>query len=214
MQTLEPPYSFWPASYHPEGVDGQHFDVFDRSGLARAGLDLSDAMACNQRFNPFNPDDSLCLGTSKLKRLLNAARAWITAHARELGVNATDRARSEGLTVYVLGHMYAGTWFGSAVTRNNHPRCSDYLRNGDCWSYGFAQSAAVTDAYCGSDDGKTDGERCGDGQPLRSPPDICYGYTDFPDYVKDCEIPFLSARADPGASVLTAYLQLRSKCRR
>lgn len=61
MQTIEPPYNFWPAQYHPDGIDGAYFDIFARSDMIRLGPDFSEARACNLRFNPFNVETHYAL---------------------------------------------------------------------------------------------------------------------------------------------------------
>jgi hypothetical protein len=212
MQTLEPPYTFWPAAYHPDGVDGQYFDVFERSGLV-SGLDLSEARACNPRFNPFNAEDSLCLGTSKLERMYRAALAWVRVHRVQLGIAENDARGNERMAVYVLGNMYSGVW-GSRLRSADHPRCSSSINNGDCWAYGFSQSAAVNDDYCNSGAGGGDTQRCSSGHPARNPPFVCNGDTDFIQYVRDCELPFLPRAVDNGAAVLRVYTDLKSRCGR
>ncbi len=212
LQTLEPPYTFWPAAYHPDGVDGQYFDVFERSGLS-SGLDFGEARACNPRFNPFNQEDSVCLGTSKLERLYRAARAWIRSHRAQLGIAENDTRGEERMSIYVLGNMYSGLW-GSRTRSADHPRCSSSTNNGECWAYGFSQSAAVNDAYCNSGAGGGDTQRCSSGRPARNPPSMCNGDTDFIQYVRDCELPFLPWARDGGAAVLRVYQDLKSRCGR
>ncbi len=212
MQTLEPPYTFWPAAYHPDGVDGPYYEILERSGMA-CSLDLSEARGCNPRFNPFNREDSLCLGTSKLERMQRAARAWVASHRSLLGLGANSTREEERLTAYVLGNIYSGLWY-SRDRSAEHPRCSSSTSNGDCWAYGFAQSASVTDAYCSSGEGGGDPARCSEGKPVRAPPSQCNGYSDIVSYVNDCELPYLTWGRDYGAVLLKAYSDLKSRCGR
>lgn len=79
--------------------------------------------------------------------------AWISANRQQLDLSSMDAEASKRVIIYILGNMYAGTWFA----RNrlaDHPRCSSSISNGDCWTYGFAQSVAVDNAYCNSAAGK------------------------------------------------------------
>jgi hypothetical protein len=65
----------------------------------------------------------------------------------------------------------------------------------------------LDDAYCASTDGQAD-SRCSNGRPVKTPPGYCYGYTDFIEFVRDCEVPFLPRKADPGRQKLEIYLKL------
>ncbi len=212
FQTLEPPVTYWPAAYHPDGVDGPYFDVLERAGLS-CSSDFSEARACNPRFNPFNSDDAICLGTARLERFQRAARAWVKGHRAQLGLAENNTRGEEGIAMYVLANMYFGQW-GSRERSADHPRCSSSISNGDCWAYGFAQSSAVTDSYCNSGEGGGDSVRCSAGRPVKSPPGQCYGYSDFVQYVNDCELPLLQGGRDYGAAVLKAYQDLKARCGR
>jgi len=222
MQTLEPPYTFWPPAYHPEGAEGQYFDVFDRSGLKQ--LDFGDARACNPNFNPFSAEDSICLGTAKLERMMRSANAWVASHKGMLVLGAKGKNRTvfsgreyteadgeKMLTLYVAGNMYSGLLHMKAGA--GHPRCPSSQRSGDCWAQDFQESAAVTDAYCASQGGRAD-SRCDKGHPRRSAPTGCFGYTDFVQFVRECEIPFTAIKRDYGAMAIDAYNTLKARCRR
>lgn len=207
MQTLEPPFTFWPASHHPEGVDGQYFDIYRRSGIFP--LDLNAARECNPRFNPFSPGDSACLGTGRMRGMINSARSWINEHRSFLNWGL-DPAKDSAFAGYIAGNRYHGLW--GSRDRINHPRCSSSQTNGDCWAEGFARSWNVTVEYCGSGEGQQDTEGCSGGVPRREPPNYCYGYTDFVQYVRQCELPFLPLQTDPGAAKMRAYYMLRNSC--
>lgn len=225
MQSLEPPYTFWPANYHPEGVNGDFFDVTERSGFWSAyfsGSSTNDtripafdlARACDQYFNPFIPGDSICVGTAKMESMLRSAQAWIDAHRDQLGWQAADYDRDRLFAAYIAGNMYAGFW-GSSSRAADHPRCSSSQSNGDCWAYGFSQSRLVNDTYCASSNGSSD-SRCENGHPKVGPnqnrPVDCYGFTDFFAYVDKCEKPYLSRQVDPGLGKLKAFLGLSAGC--
>ncbi|MEW6722808.1 MAG: hypothetical protein AB1324_06100, partial [Candidatus Micrarchaeota archaeon] len=209
MQSLEPPYTFWPASHSPTGSDGQWFEIFDRSGFHTISLD--GARSCNRYFNPFIPADSICIGTLKMEGMLRNARAWITSHRSMLNWPATDIDKDNLFAAYITGNMYAGFW-GSSGRSADHPRCISGQSNGECWAYGFSISWPVNATYCQSSDGQADTERCQNGQPRREPPRYCYGYTDFMEYVRDCEVPYLPRQADPGRGKVQAFLWLSNGC--
>ncbi|MFH0885096.1 MAG: hypothetical protein V1861_05290 [Candidatus Micrarchaeota archaeon] len=208
MQSLEPPFTFWPASVNPDGVDGPYFDVFDRSGFRT--LDLSGAKGCNPRFNPFVPSDSICIGTLKIESMMRSARSWITTNRGKLNWGAGDLDKDNLFAAYIAGNMYAGFW-GSTARAADHPRCSSSVSNGDCWAYGFSQSWAINETYCASSDGASD-SRCQDGHPKKDPPYECYGYTDFIQYVQECEVPFLPRQVDPGKTKVEAFIYLSNGC--
>jgi hypothetical protein len=211
MQSIEPPYTFWPAQYRPDGQDGPYFDVFDRSGF-RTTAEIGTARGCNPNFNPFLPADSVCIGTAKIESALRAAKAWINSHRPQLNWDTTangDFDKTNLFAAYVAGNMYAGFW-GSTARRGDHP-CPSGMTNGDCWAYRFAQSWAVNATYCASSDGASD-SRCEGGAPKWHPPFDCYGETDWMRYVQECELPFLPRAADPGRTKIEAYIQLAKGC--
>ena len=227
MQNLEPPVSFWPASHRSDSKDGEYHDVLKRAGLSGppSSLDLDSARACNPQFNPFDIEDSLCLGTKKLKYLLAAARAWIWSNRDKLNWNVyKDTKKTNLLAIYIAANKYSGLWDMSGKAREStnkmsaHPRCSPSLRNGDCWAIGFKISWQVfpgiklDKAYCESAAGKSD-MQCKDGKPHKEPPAFCYGYNDFMKFVQECEVPFLPTKRDLGAVKLKAYLDLKQKCK-
>jgi hypothetical protein len=223
MQSLEPPYTFWPANYHPDGVNGPYFDVIQNSGFYQGyvqGNSSNDtripafdmARACNPRFNPFLPSDSVCVGTAKMEQMFVSARGWINTNRGLLNWGAADEDKDSLFAAYIVGNMYAGFW-GSTARSASHPHpCSSSTSNGDCWALHFSQSWSVNATYCQSADGQADSERCKDGQPRKEPPEYCYGYTDFLEFVKDCEAPFASRPVDPGRGKVEAYLRLLNGC--
>ncbi|HSB46633.1 MAG TPA: hypothetical protein VLD37_01365 [Candidatus Bilamarchaeum sp.] len=223
MQSLEPPYTFWPANYNPTGQNGPYFDVVQNSGFYTAYFSgnpsndtrvpaLDMARACNPYFNPFNPGDSICIGTAKIEGMLAAARGWINTHRGLLNWGANDVDKDSLFAAYIAADMYSGFW-GSSSRSPSHPHpCSSTTSNGDCWALHFSQSWAVNDTYCQSSDGQADTERCQNGHPHKDPPQYCYGYTDFLEFVRDCEAPFNSRPVDPGRGKIEAYLGLLNGC--
>ncbi len=207
MGGVEPPYTFWPSDQHPDGTDGAYADVMARSGLS--GVDFGDARACNPRFNPFNADDSICLGTSRLERYMRAAKAWVAANRQSLGIDTPEKERR--LLTYIAGSMYSGVWFSKSRSLE-HPRCAPGSTNGACWTSGFVSASAATESYCGSPEGRNDTERCESGRPRANPPAECNGFTDFVSFVRSCELPYLPSGRDMGFAVLEIYGRLKRSC--
>lgn len=212
MQTLEPPYTFWPASHHPMSMNGPFFDVFSRSGLGDMSLD--DAKNCNPIFNPFDASDSICLGTSKLSIALEQARAWISANRDLLNWGPHDAVKDEAFAFYVAAHIYEGTW-QSSTRSASHPRCSSSISNGDCWTRGFNESWRVSEEYCQPDEnGQVPVEECDrEGMPRVEPPGSCYGYDNIIRFINDCELPYIGQTQDIGRRVLELYYMIRNGCR-
>ncbi len=84
MQSLEPPYTFWPARYTHDSRDSQYAWVFEhacdwdperRTCTSGLPVDMLGAIRCNPtNFNPFNPNDGLCIGTTKLGNYMEQMR--------------------------------------------------------------------------------------------------------------------------------------------
>jgi hypothetical protein len=227
MQSLEPPYTFRPDKYlQPDmvpGTDNPYKDVFERSGFWAMSSnpnsnweipEIVSARGCDPRFNPFDPGDSLCMGTLKLEKMVKYGHAWISTHSAQLGFTDTG-ADTEKATVYanyVGGNMYTGFWLSKSrdprgVTEA-HPMCPSSFSNGECWTSAFADSRAVTPQYCAD---KEDGIECRNKQPHWEPPFYCYGATDPIKFTRECWDPF-SYRPDPGANKMSYYYWFSNNC--
>ncbi len=213
MQSLEPPYTFWPGQYTPDGSDGQYYDIYQRSGFYPLGT-IAAARDCDVYFNPFIPSDSLCIGTLKLEGMLRDAHSFIDSHRGQLGW-AADYDKDNLLAAWIAGDMYSGFWgerARSADFVNAYPGCSSSSTNGECWTQSFFESRTVNDTYCSSSDGQADTIKCKNGHPRYEPPYYCYGATDIIKFVHDCRAPFSSRPVDPGAGKLAAYIALSNGC--
>ncbi len=215
MQSLEPPYTFWPGQFTPDGSDGQYVDVLTRSGFWTGGgvgpSSLQMARGCDPYFNPFSPADSLCVGTLKLAGFLQQAHSVIDSNRNKLGW-APDYDKDNLFAAYIAGDMYSGFWGErqrSADFQNAWPTCSSGDTNGQCWINSFFDSRTVNDTYCAS---SNDTIKCKNGHPRYEPPYYCYGATDFIKFVHDCRAPFSSRPVDPGAGKLAAYIALTTTC--
>ena len=201
MQSLEPPYTFWPAEYFPgdannePGTDGPYYYIAENAGIFDEDL-IPVAAACASdvegRFNPFNVSHALCMGTYKMAKNLQQARQWIRDNSDQIGGFSEEDENI--LAAYLSAVMYGGYW-GAGTRDSNHPRCAASLTNGDCWAQGFALSREITEEYCEQvgDDGEPV-EGCSDFGEVDfpgDPPEKCYGYQDFVAYIKDCEMPYI-----------------------
>ncbi len=228
MQSVEPPYTFWPDSYLAPGltpgVDNPYKDVFTNSNFSKSisgtyGADpyypmLVSALSCDPKYNPFDPADSLCMGTLKLERMVRMGYAWIEQHPG-LGFNVTgnDTEKAKVFAYYVASEMYRGWW--GADTRNDFqaasdfPSCTSGESNGDCWTEAFSESRQVTDATCA---GQPDSPQCKGGKPHWDPNNgYCYGATDFVAFVQAC-FDHISYSPDPGAKYMSTYYWFNNNC--
>ncbi|MBU0590801.1 hypothetical protein KKF81_00120 [Candidatus Micrarchaeota archaeon] len=216
MQILEPPIEFWPATYRQDGVDGVYVDYYTDVVSRGMNPNLEFAQSCNPvNFNPFNIDDALCVGTAKIEASLNYARQWISTHRSELGWGAEQYEKDNVLAAYIAGHDYVGFWRAHSSTNRDCIRRgiqSHAINNGDCWVANFNERSTSLDAstVCvRDDDGNLPAQCSGVGELDR---DNCYGYTDFVEYVRACEIIYLPREADPGANKLSIYYWLINHC--
>ncbi|MBU0531959.1 hypothetical protein KKB44_00530 [Candidatus Micrarchaeota archaeon] len=220
MQTVIPPYTLWPSP--PASETQPYEDVFLTSGfyeMGKIGLDtLEGTEFCappDGNFNPFNTSHSLCLGTAKMANDLQQARGWITAHRTQLNWGADDYERDSVFAAYIAGNIYGGLWDSTARDETGKPadfRCSSTLGNGDCWAANFLKSWTVDEEYCDEyfEEYEEYPYECDDdGEPDR---DRCYGYTDFVEFVRDCEVEYLARPADGGANKMARYYWLRNGC--
>lgn len=217
MQSLEPPYTFWSAAYTIDGQNGPYYPTIFQAN-SHGSLLLSQAKICNPvNFNPFNPADSVCIGTYKIQEKLKSAKIWMNANRGRLNWPATDNEKENVFAAYVAAHKYRGDW--DANTRKSsvvHPRCAEPTSNGDCWAYGFSKSWHNNYTYCASDMGQADTEDCDGTVPRREfengLPTKCNGYTDIIEYIRTCEVPWLKNNNDYGANVMAAYFAFTSRC--
>ena len=216
MQTLTPPHTFWPAKARSDGVDGKYSDIFARSRIGK-NIILNSSKACNSEFNPFEPADSICLGTAVLGAQLELAYLEIEdLHSKGmLNWDRDDHAKNDDLAIYIAARAYEGSWNSSnRDTFGGVGTCPVAFSNGQCMTYGFFESWTITSDYCESDEGESDGFRCTDGRPRRDPPEACFGYQDILSYARDCFQPITRTGSDIGEKVLGAYYWLKNGCPR
>lgn len=219
MQSLEPPASFWPAAYRIDGKDGDYVDVYQRAGIS-ASTDMDAAKACDPvDFNPFTASDSICVGTAKMQGMMETAKQWIQQNKDKLNWDTVaEQDKTNIFAAYIAANKYSGLWDMEGIYRvaaagfPGHPRCTDDIRNGDCWAIGFKDSWTKNEEYCQSEAGQADTTYCKDGKPDSTAPYPCAGYTDFIKYVEDCEVPFLPVDKDRGRVKMEAYIALATNC--
>jgi hypothetical protein len=198
MQSLEPPYTYWPARYSGDGKDGTNVAVFNdawaRGMDTKADMEL--AKACNPKnFNPFNPTDSACVGTAKLAEKMRAARTRVAVYHNTQGVNLlnwkpTEIDKDNVFIAYVAANLYVGSWKNDWV--------DDFFLNG--WS--------ITPDFCTQNPSDP---RC-KGQPDT---ENCYGRTDPVDFI-DCRIAHNVdgyPSSDRGAAKMGVYYYLTKNCK-
>jgi hypothetical protein len=228
MQTLVPPSTFWPGTHTSNGEDGPYYDIFNDAGFDTPDFrttTLQSAKECNPIFNPFVAGDSICMGTLTYQQKFEAAKDQVSTYHTQGRLNwqSTDQEKDRVFATYIALNKYAGFWDSNLRTRTvggvtavtAWPGCSSSLKNGDCWTQAFKESFSVTEEWCGNTDNQdeTDYEvKCKDDEPRQEPPNYCYGYTDFVQYVHECQVPFLSRQKDPGAVKMATYAALTEEC--
>jgi len=234
MQSIEPPYTFWPDSYLSDSDKGKNAykDIFQRSGLWKKAVDAQNkdpdkeilqlvyARGCDEEYNPFDPSDSICMGTLKMEQMIAYGHAWISKNGDDVGVKE-GTPEADIFAAYIAGNMYGGYWLADN-TRNQQWAlnldnfiCPSGMSNAECWRRGFIESKRITPQWC-KDNAKTDEakKKCKGGEPWKDPDaGKCYGYTDFVTYVREC---WPTGRGmyniDGGANKIAAYYWLLNSC--
>ncbi|MBI5223305.1 hypothetical protein HY990_02690 [Candidatus Micrarchaeota archaeon] len=230
MQSLEPTYTYWPARYRSDATDQPNApifqDAYDR-GMS-GGIDMRGARECNpDTFNPFNPDDGLCIGTIKLGNRMQEARVEVARYHRYrwddgstqdlLGWAGSSGAseKDELMAAYIASSRYSGFW---ASRFSSNPECRGYS-DGECWVREFYKSRITT---CAAGPGGIGGACRGENDPIRDWP-TCAGYTDVAFFIRDCQMreewmsaaigPIVNHRIkDRGAAKMAIYYSLRENC--
>jgi hypothetical protein len=211
MQSLEPPYNFWPG-YVSDGYVTDQSSIYDSSHPSGADLEL--ARSCNSvNFNPFNINDSLCVGTAKMQIYMENAKEVVAEYHSRGAYNtnyfnwgSTDYSKDNVFTAYVMAHMYFGSWNEEYGTPSAplHTWCSSSNTNGECWINNFWYSWTHTQSYC--DDYPDLAPYCEDGnlQP-------CYGYDDIIKYITDCEFGY-TGETDTALGKMNTYFWFYNEC--
>jgi hypothetical protein len=203
MQTLVPPYTFWPMKYQPDDkeVDGEFFSGFDsgeqlyeearaagRSGEGAIPFIIAE---CSPYFNPYNATHSVCYGTKHLSNNLDTAMKKVSANKVTLG--ADDANKERVLSYYLALNYYRG--YGNSI---------------DDWIKNFSTQKSFTVVKC-SDPVYQGSPQCID----RVFKPNCYGQTDFIKYVRECWFDTLgkpSTLGDYASSILGEYQDLVNSC--
>lgn len=135
MQSLEPPYTYWPRDFYPLNepedvvkLDGDHYSGKSPGALvygaqlyleaknAGRGANLKAAAMCNPYFNPFNMSDSICVGAYKLSQNYQTGLRLVR-YAEECGRG--DRSGCFGIhSIGKEGEEILGTIKGGAPDHN------------------------------------------------------------------------------------------------
>lgn len=216
MQTLIPPYTYWPAVYYPgepgsgtTGGSGPYYHVEGdylyqeanelayppRSGAGDIPLVISE---CSPYFNPFNATHSVCFGTYHLKRDLDMAKKNVSTYKNQLHITTSNQERV--LAYYLALNYYRG--YGNYI---------------DDWILNFDTYYKYDDAYCivQSTDPicllKETGVDPTSGKSVRA----CYGQKDFIKYVRECWFGVKqepSSLGDYASAILGMYQDLTNSC--
>jgi hypothetical protein len=221
MQTVVPPSTFWPSP--PASEEGEHYDIFQTTKFnspAFVSGDLVIAKSCapDGNFNPFNTSHNLCMGTARMASAMKTAKSWIESNKGLLNWDITkDYEKTNAFTAYVAAHDYGGIWNSKA--RRATSKCSVLETNGNCWGNNFFDSWEVTEKWC-SDHEDEEGNypkdaygnaKCtGSGEPNKA---ACYGYTDFVEYVDECEKEHMDRPSHGASTKMGVYYWLKSKCK-
>jgi hypothetical protein len=209
MQTLIPPYTFWPSPYYPglpgtpasEGEDGEWYEkegYYVYKDALAAGRSQFSAIPfvkaeCSPYFNPFNATHSVCYGTYHFKGNLDTATSIVANNKAEL--EATDSNKERILSYYIALNYYRG--YGTWV---------------DDWINAFALNKKYTPAYCALQE-HSEEPQCVE---AKSKP-FCYGQTDFIYYVNKCWFgtlgkPKKGTDKDYAFGILAMYQDLVNSC--
>jgi len=223
MQTLVPPYDYWPAQYREDGSAGPNVaiynDAISRGMDRKLGNDLTIAKACNPtNFDPFNTSDSICMGTAKMESAMRGAQQWLNAptgtftNKELLGLTTSDPEKERAMAAYISAHIYVGDWYVNdrlPGATNTYPYYVGSAPNSEFWSEKFHLSSLYTNSYCSSSAGQSD-SCCNNGVPLKDATHCC-GYTDFIKYMKECAAQYMPY-GDRGAKKMNIYYWLIKNC--
>ena len=214
MQTLEPPYTFWPSSLTPDGKPGQYYSgapsdqLFLEAQLGgRSGLITDSKTQCTPNFDPFNATDSACMGTYKFMLNMNDAANMVNKNLANLG--NPDSNTQRGITYYLALHYYRG-----------------YGGYAQGWITEFGNRYKYDKDFCDQDANQNDPmclERGTDSACTAGTADCCYGMKDFVKFVRECRFakgtPPTTLQGDAsafygdyGSKVLSYYRALVDGC--
>ncbi len=215
MQSLEPPYTFWPASVSPDGEDGPYSWACDDADICDEDL-LEIARGCaaesGGQFNPFNVSHSLCMGTYKMAQGLEMARGIVRQNEELLGVTGSNE-KAELMAAYIMAQMYGGSWgFNSNRMQTYNglvPPCASNTQAGNCFIDRFRADSQIDEEYCEQDPLPFE---CEDhGEPRWDPSEgFCYGEKDPTVYWDACIQPYLTTPNNHGDAKMKQYLALQS----
>jgi hypothetical protein len=187
MQSLEPPYTFWPSSLTPNGQPGQYYSgaatgsqLYLEANLAgRSTMDAQAQALCSPYFDPFNATNSACIGVYKLMTYLQTEKNTVKNNQNNLG--NPDSNTQQVIAYYLALQLYRG--YGG-----------DYIQS---WISEFARRYSATADFCNQDANKDSAicvERTSTGHYTQ-----CYGMTDFVGFVRTCM--FQNPDGSPGSVI-------------
>jgi hypothetical protein len=186
MQTLVPPYEFWPYEYYsqhdPDTIfehgpyyenkltateEDQLYRVAKEKDRSGEGYIQDIINECSPKFNPFNASHSICFGTFHFQGNFEIAKGFVTdSVAAELKADTPGKRKM--LTYHIAANFYRGG------------RSKGTIRG---WMAEFsAQSDLGSETYL---DGLTQADREETLNKIKADPD-CYGNPDFVSFVRMC----------------------------
>ncbi len=149
--------------------------------------------------------------SAAVEQNLKEARAWINVHRNFLNWGPNDVKKDNAFAAYIAANIGAGFW--NSTLRAIYP-ASCTMSNGEWLAQRFKLSWTVDAQYCTpAQPGNLDTFRCSSkGTPRKNPPNACYGYSDFVEYVRDCETHSFPNQTDFGARVMSIYYWLKNRC--
>ncbi len=219
-QSLEPPYTFWPQSIAQdlnlpsEYEYGKYAEYYERANFAALDKRVHRvAEFCGPDFNPFDPEDSLCAGSTILKKNLDTAERIVQRYRS--GFPWSDPQNDEMMKIFIAGWLYAGHWYTKAGGI-----CGG-REMGECFMQEFTDRQEVDEEYCrvayerGAGLVATGCEKVGN----TARPKACYGIKDPIKFFRECiqeDVPSLrgrfTSRLNPAEKRLVEFIKMQN-CR-
>ena len=160
MQVMEPPYTYWPAEYSPNGEDGEYWYEFARreyEPITNPGgrrVNLEGARECSEEFNPFNATHGICMGAKKLEGTIQSGREWVDRMGDHCTL-ANDESEREILAAFYGIYKLTGIMVPGY---DDSFECSVHDNMLDCYVEGYCElkhaetgCATLDSSACSSD---------------------------------------------------------------
>jgi len=219
MQVIEVPYIYWDENMPTD--DPSWAERAERTTMQLPGrpyVERELAKGCSEEFNPFNTTHVVCMGTAKLRGLMDSARTVVYSRADDLDIvesnGEVNKTKAKILEAYIAAWMYNGRWFNP-------------VNPGSSWITKFAEQKEIDAGICESGDPTAMPSCClqdsleytsrGLESTVKTKSGECCGRQDFIDYVYHCESwlfdnDHASGGFDYGAIILGKYKEYLDEC--